>query len=92
MLTLLHAPSTAGGTGEYSVYTTHKGKEIMFHVGPFLPYKEADPQQLAKKRHIGNDVVVIVFMDGQGRFDPLQVKSQFNRMLPRIPLLVLAAL
>lgn len=33
----------------------------MFHVAPLLPYVEADKQQLERKRHIGNDIVIIIF-------------------------------
>jgi RAP1 GTPase activating protein 1 len=28
-----------------------------------LPYKEEDKQHLERKRHIGNDIVIIVFQD-----------------------------
>lgn len=28
-----------------------------------LPYTPDDPQQLARKRHLGNDVVVIIFQE-----------------------------
>ncbi|CAG0895690.1 unnamed protein product [Cyprideis torosa] len=41
-----------GHTGEESVHTTFKDREIMFHVSPLLPYTENDPQQLQRKRHI----------------------------------------
>ena len=34
----------------------------MFHVASLLP-KTIDPQQLERKRHIGNDIVVVVFDD-----------------------------
>lgn len=33
----------------------------MFHVSTFLPYTVGDTQQLQRKRHIGNDIVAIVF-------------------------------
>lgn len=33
----------------------------MFHVSTFLPYTVGDIQQLQRKRHIGNDIVAIVF-------------------------------
>jgi hypothetical protein len=35
--------------------------EIMFHVSTFLPFSPENPQQLHRKRHIGNDVCVVVF-------------------------------
>lgn len=48
-------------TGKHSVYTKWQGYEIMFHVSAMLPFVEGDHQQLERKRHIGNDIVVIVF-------------------------------
>jgi len=36
-------------------------KEIMFHVSTLLPYSSGDNQQVQRKRHIGNDIVAIVF-------------------------------
>ena len=33
-------------TGEYSYYTTHKDREIMFHVSTLLPYNATDSQQV----------------------------------------------
>ncbi|KAG5461687.1 MAG: hypothetical protein BJ554DRAFT_6076, partial [Olpidium bornovanus] len=48
-------------TGKQSVYTKWQGYEIMFHVSPMLPFAENDSQQLERKRHIGNDIVIIIF-------------------------------
>ena len=65
-------------TGRLSLYTRHRGAEVMFHVAHYLPHRSAvacsrswhyafkyfsahDPQQLARKRHIGNDIVCLVF-------------------------------
>ena len=67
-------------TGEHSVYTTHKGYEIMFHVANYLPFNNFDPQQVERKRHLGNDVIIIVFKEGEPQFDPIEIKSQFNRL------------
>lgn len=33
----------------------------MFHVSTLLPYTVGDLQQLQRKRHIGNDIVAIIF-------------------------------
>ncbi|KNC50307.1 GTPase activating protein Rap1-GAP [Thecamonas trahens ATCC 50062] len=54
-----------GGTGSHSIYTRWKQFEIMFHVSTMLPLDDSDSQQLQRKRHIGNDVVLIVFLDGE---------------------------
>jgi len=53
--------------------------EIMFHVAPMLPWTENDEQQIQKKRHIGNDIVVIIYKEGNTPFSPDCIKSCFNR-------------
>lgn len=50
-------------TGKESLYTTFREYEIMFHVSTMLPYTDGDSQQLARKRHLGNDIVVILFQE-----------------------------
>lgn len=52
-----------GGTGEHSIYTSIHDVEIMFHVCTMLPSQEDDVQRVERKRHIGNDVVVFVFLE-----------------------------
>ena len=52
-----------GRTGEYSITTKYRNNDIMFHVSTMLYHDEKDPQFIAKKRHIGNDVIVIVFKE-----------------------------
>ena len=49
---------------DQSIYTTYDEYEIMFHVSTFIPYTEDDDQQLGRKRHLGNDIVVIIFQEG----------------------------
>ena len=66
-----------GQTGQHSVYTEHMGKEIMYHVSTLLPFSETDTQQLQRKRHIGNDIVSIVFQEGNTPFSPDMVTSHF---------------
>ena len=54
-------------TGTDSYHTNFKNYEIMFHVSTLLPYSEGNDsssaQQLARKRHIGNDIITIIFQD-----------------------------
>ncbi|KAJ6233353.1 rap gtpase-activating protein [Anaeramoeba flamelloides] len=64
-LDLLH-----GSCGKESVYTEWNDFEIMFHVSTLLPYDKSNKQQVVRKKHIGNDVVMIVFLDGNVKFDP----------------------
>jgi hypothetical protein len=50
----------------------------MFHVSPLMPIIEEDP---ARKRHLGNDLVVILFKDSKNevKIDLASFRSQFNR-------------
>uniref|UniRef100_A0A8C3LSI2 Rap-GAP domain-containing protein n=1 Tax=Chrysolophus pictus TaxID=9089 RepID=A0A8C3LSI2_CHRPC len=64
-----------GQTGTESVYTNFRGKEIMFHVSTKLPFAEGDSQQ--RKRHIGNDIVAIIFQDESTPFVPDMIASNF---------------
>ena len=65
-------------TGLHSVYTHWRGIEIMFHVSTLLPYEKSDPQKLQRKRHVGNDIVCVVFLEADNtRFSPSCIKSHF---------------
>lgn len=66
-----------GHTGDSAVYEVFKDREIMFHVSTMLPFTEGDPQQLQRKRHIGNDIVAIVFQEGNTPFSPDMIASHF---------------
>ncbi|XP_031422498.1 rap1 GTPase-activating protein 1 isoform X3 [Clupea harengus] len=66
-----------GQTGTESFYTNFHNKEIMFHVSTMLPYTEGDTQQLQRKRHIGNDIVAVVFQDESTPFVPDMIASNF---------------
>ncbi|XP_055724522.1 rap1 GTPase-activating protein 1-like isoform X5 [Salvelinus fontinalis] len=68
---------THGQTGTESVYTNFHNKEIMFHVSTKLPYTEGDTQQLQRKRHIGNDIVAILFQEENTPFVPDMIASNF---------------
>lgn len=65
-------------TGLHSVYTYWRGIEIMFHVSTLLPYEKNDPQKLQRKRHVGNDIVCVVFLESDCTdFSPACIKSHF---------------
>lgn len=66
-----------GHTGDEAIYKVFKEREIMFHVSTMLPYTEGDPQQLQRKRHIGNDIVAIVFQETNTPFTPDMIASHF---------------
>ncbi|XP_051164393.1 uncharacterized protein LOC127283500 isoform X3 [Leptopilina boulardi] len=65
-------------TGIFSIYTNWRGIEIMFHVSTLLPYEKHDTQKLQRKRHIGNDIVCVVFLEADNTsFSPACIKSHF---------------
>ncbi|XP_031427861.1 rap1 GTPase-activating protein 2b isoform X2 [Clupea harengus] len=66
-----------GQTGSQSVYTVFREQEVMFHVSTKLPYTEGDTQQLQRKRHIGNDIVALVFQEEATPFVPDMIASNF---------------
>ncbi len=82
-------------TGEFSVYSklfcnadgavineeTEDGlsMEIMWHVATYLP-DTGEMQQLQRKRHLGNDLVIIIFSESSEPFDPASFASQFNHV------------
>ncbi|XP_034550730.1 rap1 GTPase-activating protein 1 isoform X6 [Notolabrus celidotus] len=68
---------THGQTGTESFYCNYRNKEVMFHVSTMLPYTEGDTQQLQRKRHIGNDIVAIVFQEENTPFVPDMIASNF---------------
>jgi len=86
-VTLLGWPKFRGGlnitnnsTGTHSIYTAYQQNEIMFHVSTLLPFYPDDLQQVERKRHLGNDVGIIIWrhQNCKGEFTPLEIRSQFN--------------
>lgn len=68
-------------TGTDSVYTSFNDCEIMFHVSTLLPYTPNNRQQLLRKRHIGNDIVTIIFQEPHAKpFTPKTIRSQFQHV------------
>jgi len=68
-------------TGSESVYTVWRDNSIMFHVSTLLPFYLNTPQQVERKRHIGNDIVVIVFKEGNNPLNPLTIVSSFIHII-----------
>ncbi|XP_034030436.1 rap1 GTPase-activating protein 2 isoform X1 [Thalassophryne amazonica] len=66
-----------GQTGTEAVFTSFHERQIMFHVATKLPFTEGDPQQLQRKRHIGNDIVALVYQEGSTPFLSDVIKSHF---------------
>lgn len=75
-------------TGKESVYTVYAGHEVMYHVSTMLPHSKDNPQQLERKRHIGNDIVNIIYSDDPSaleNFNPNCIRSQFTRKSIELP-------
>lgn len=78
-------------TGKQSVFTSFQNHQIMFHVAPMLPHDPDCPQQLERKRHLGNDVVVIVFVENENQtltvlndpepYLPSTIRTHFQHVL-----------
>ncbi|CAL4135181.1 unnamed protein product, partial [Meganyctiphanes norvegica] len=68
-------------TGLYSVYAKYRDCEVMFHVSTLLPYTHNNRKQLLRKRHIGNDIVTIIFQEpGAPPFSPKNIRSHFQHV------------
>ena len=67
-------------TGIESYIAKYSYYSVMFHVAPLLPNQHDDLQKLERKRHVGNDVVVVVFLDRDRKepFNPNILTSHFN--------------
>eukprot|EP00128_Syssomonas_multiformis_P001862 Colp12_sorted_trinity150504_noHs@18102 len=68
-------------TGKESVYTKWGGHEVMYHVSTMLPRNEKDKQQLERKRHLGNDIVMIVFNESTKPYKADTVASKQNQVI-----------
>ncbi|KAL4174289.1 hypothetical protein KRP22_006228 [Phytophthora ramorum] len=65
--------------GKTTLYYASSHSEVMYHVVTMMPTKPSDPQQIDKKRHVGNDYVHIVWSDNATHvYDPSTITSHFN--------------
>lgn len=65
--------------GAQSVYFEDLRIETMFHIPTMMPTKEGDSQQLQKKKHVGNDNVMIVWNENNNiQWNMSTIVSQFN--------------
>ncbi|KAI7867533.1 hypothetical protein BDF14DRAFT_664109 [Spinellus fusiger] len=67
----------SGDSGEHTFTDAWNDNVLAYHVSTLIPSKPGDKQQIQRKRHIGNDIVCIVFAEGQQPFNPAAIKSQF---------------
>lgn len=69
---------TQGSTGKSAPYWANNSMEVIFHVITRMPTKENDEQQIHKKRHVGNDIVHIVWSEHDRDYRPCTIVSNFN--------------
>jgi len=65
-----------GSTGTHTIYRRYNNNDILFHVSTMLPFNPKDKQQLERKRHIGNDIVIIIFQEGETVYKPTTISSR----------------
>jgi hypothetical protein len=67
-----------GSTGKFAPYYANSTAEVLFHVPTMMPTNKQDPQQVHKKRHVGNDHVHIILTDDDYDYRTSTIISQFN--------------
>lgn len=65
-------------TGTTAPYFSTPRLELMFHDLTLMPTDTKDEQQIHKKRHVGNDVVNVVWSEHVRDYDPSTISTQFN--------------
>lgn len=65
-------------TGYSAPYYCDALIEVIFHDITRMPTHADDPQQIHKKRHVGNDIVHIVWSEHTRPYKPSTITSQFN--------------
>jgi len=84
-LPLIHKQQFAGAncfwldaTTFGSILRFSRLSQIIFHVTTMMPTVAHDPSGTAKKRHIGNDYVLVIWNEGGTAFDRETIPGQFN--------------
>eukprot|EP01116_Phalansterium_solitarium_P022559 TRINITY_DN7493_c0_g3_i1.p1 TRINITY_DN7493_c0_g3~~TRINITY_DN7493_c0_g3_i1.p1 ORF type:complete len:719 (-),score=309.68 TRINITY_DN7493_c0_g3_i1:189-2294(-) len=67
-----------GGCGTTCLYFATPTMEVAYHEVVRMPTNRDDPQQLTKKRHVGNDRVHIVWCENGIDYSPKTIVSKFN--------------
>jgi len=64
-----------------SVYARWNSFEIMWHICPYMNLSTTNKQQVERKRHIGNDVCIVIFDEGHTPIDPSILTSKFIHVI-----------
>ncbi|KAH8549890.1 hypothetical protein BGW37DRAFT_101600 [Umbelopsis sp. PMI_123] len=67
----------SGDSGTHTYVSKWKDSVLAFHVSTLIPSRLVDKQHIQRKRHIGNDIVCVIFVNGRQPFNPAAIKSQF---------------
>eukprot|EP01102_Stenamoeba_stenopodia_P007108 TRINITY_DN1983_c0_g1_i1.p1 TRINITY_DN1983_c0_g1~~TRINITY_DN1983_c0_g1_i1.p1 ORF type:complete len:510 (+),score=130.87 TRINITY_DN1983_c0_g1_i1:403-1932(+) len=67
--------------GTHSVFTSWNSFNIMYHVATLLPYNPKDKQQLERKNMIGNDIVTVIFLEGDEPYRPNTITSHMTHII-----------
>ncbi|KAK3091724.1 hypothetical protein FSP39_022166 [Pinctada imbricata] len=70
--------TTSGRDGEFAIGWQDESMHVIFHVATLMPNRDSDPNCNAKKLHIGNDYVTIVYNDSGEDYRIGVIKGQFN--------------
>lgn len=65
-------------TGSHAPYWSNSSTEVIFHVATRMPTNPEDPQQIHKKKHVGNDHTRIVWSDSQRDYLESTISSSFG--------------
>ncbi|XP_034781714.2 tuberin-like [Acipenser ruthenus] len=67
-----------GDDGEFTYCWHDDIMQAIFHIATLMPNRESDKGCCNKKRHIGNDFVIIVYSDAGEEYKLGTIKGQFN--------------
>ncbi|XP_069762600.1 tuberin isoform X2 [Narcine bancroftii] len=69
---------TYGDDGQFTYCWHDDIMQAIFHIATLMPNRESDRTCCNKKRHIGNDYVIVVYKDTQEEYKLGTIKGQFN--------------
>ncbi|XP_032872681.1 tuberin isoform X3 [Amblyraja radiata] len=69
---------TYGDDGQFTYCWHDDIMQAIFHIATLMPNKESDRACCNKKRHIGNDYVVVIYKDTEEEYKLGTIKGQFN--------------
>lgn len=77
--------SEEGLTGQHAIYNKIEDSEVIFHISPWLPqsesYENLQNNNLERKRHFGNDTIVIIYSESLYAFEMESLLSRQNQVV-----------